>query len=156
MSRCSLLEDLHLSCLGLKHIYVSKPHKLKIISIRELPHELQSVEIVVPSLQQFSFDRYRSILIDMVECPNLMALALVGRSLPVVPSSLLAVWAGCPSRRLNVPILATKSVRPRLFAVTVRGSVKIRVLERRESGKTLSDSVTERSDDSSVTIISNQ
>ncbi|TXG67268.1 hypothetical protein EZV62_008543 [Acer yangbiense] len=79
MSRCSLLEDLHLSCLALKHIYVSKLHKLKIISIRESPDELQkvrSVEIVVPSLEQFSLDCNGSILIDMVECPNLMVLEL--------------------------------------------------------------------------------
>ncbi|KAK2639348.1 hypothetical protein Ddye_027143 [Dipteronia dyeriana] len=51
LSCCSLLEDLHLSCLALKHIYVSKLHKLKIISIRESPHELQSVEIAAPSLE---------------------------------------------------------------------------------------------------------
>ncbi|KAK0599504.1 hypothetical protein LWI29_005893 [Acer saccharum] len=75
MSRCSLLEDLHLSCLALKHIYVSKLHKLKIISIRELAHELQSVQIVVPSLEQFSLNCKESILIDMVECP-LMVLKL--------------------------------------------------------------------------------
>ncbi|KAI9185353.1 hypothetical protein LWI28_006436 [Acer negundo] len=77
-NQCSLLEDLHISYLALKHIYISKPQKLKIISIRELPDELQSVQIVVPSLEQFSLNCKDSILIDMVECPNLMMLELTG------------------------------------------------------------------------------
>ncbi|KAK4852506.1 hypothetical protein QYF36_024687 [Acer negundo] len=77
-SQCSLLEDLHISYLALKHIYISKPQKLKIISIRESPDELQSVQIVVPSLEQFSLNCKDSILIDMVECPNLMMLELTG------------------------------------------------------------------------------
>ncbi|KAK0600591.1 hypothetical protein LWI29_016432 [Acer saccharum] len=78
ISQCSLLEDLHLSFLALKHIYISKPQRLKIISIMESPDELQSVQIVVPSLEQFSLICKESILIDMVECPNLMVLELTG------------------------------------------------------------------------------
>ncbi|TXG67267.1 hypothetical protein EZV62_008542 [Acer yangbiense] len=50
--------------------YKNKP------TIAELPDELQSVQIVVPSLEQFSLDCKGSILIDMVECPNLMVLEL--------------------------------------------------------------------------------
>ncbi|TXG69039.1 hypothetical protein EZV62_003974 [Acer yangbiense] len=82
-AQCPLLEDLVLShCLGFRHIYIFNACKLKIINIRQLPKDLESIKIVVPSLQQFIlecvFIRQVPTVIDMVECPNLKVLKVSG------------------------------------------------------------------------------
>ncbi|KAK2654822.1 hypothetical protein Ddye_014678 [Dipteronia dyeriana] len=82
-TQCPLLEDLVLSnCLGFRRIYVVNACKLKIINIFELPKDLQSIKIVVPSLQQFilkcNYLRVVPTVIDMAECPNLKVLQVSG------------------------------------------------------------------------------
>ncbi|KAK0601275.1 hypothetical protein LWI29_022676 [Acer saccharum] len=83
ISECPLLEDLFLSlCWHCKCISVSHAPKLKILTVNASPSsnfcddnlfgEVESIEIVVPSLQQCTLiDFHRSFVIDMVGCADL-------------------------------------------------------------------------------------
>ncbi|KAJ0007625.1 hypothetical protein Pint_29769 [Pistacia integerrima] len=80
---CPLLEELFLwHCWGLKRFCVSKALKLKILTIKS--YEFESVEIVVPDLQELAleFDPYNSPrAIDIIGGSKLKKLKLVGTDL---------------------------------------------------------------------------
>ncbi|KAK3219834.1 hypothetical protein Dsin_013804 [Dipteronia sinensis] len=79
-SQCTSLEDLFLSsCYGFTNICLYNACKLKIINMQNYSWNLQSIKIVVPSLQHFIFcSQYKRdpIVIDMAGCPNLKLLKL--------------------------------------------------------------------------------
>ncbi|KAK0590934.1 hypothetical protein LWI29_033386 [Acer saccharum] len=80
-TECPSLEDLLLfECWGFSRIYFSRACKLKIISIEESSQEtLQSVKVIVPSLQGFTLIRFKrmgSCSIDLTGCSNLNKLSL--------------------------------------------------------------------------------
>lgn len=77
---CPLLEDLFFcSCFGLKYLCISDAHKLKILTLEELSSEIQSVEIVVPSLQKLTlriFSYGALPVLNVAGCPHLKKLIL--------------------------------------------------------------------------------
>ncbi|TXG47033.1 hypothetical protein EZV62_026327 [Acer yangbiense] len=77
ISECPSLEDLILSRIGdFKRVCVSHAPKLKTVTIDEY-FELESIEIVAPSLQQCTLAYIRkSCVIDMAGCPHLNSLKL--------------------------------------------------------------------------------
>ncbi|KAH7565248.1 hypothetical protein JRO89_XS09G0172400 [Xanthoceras sorbifolium] len=80
-SECLLLEELFmLDCWGMKYVHVSEAHKLKIISIYFSSNELESVKIVVPSLQQLllSSSNPQRRPVDISGCTKMNTLELAG------------------------------------------------------------------------------
>ncbi|TXG47034.1 hypothetical protein EZV62_026328 [Acer yangbiense] len=78
ISECPLLEDLILSAIGFKRVCVSNAPKLKIVTIGDENNELESIEIVAPSLQQCTLTcLYKPCVIDLAGCPHLNSLKLV-------------------------------------------------------------------------------
>ncbi|KAK3219793.1 hypothetical protein Dsin_013763 [Dipteronia sinensis] len=80
-SECVLLEELSMSnCWGAKCVHVFEAYKLKIISISVSSNELESIKIVVPSLQELllksSIPQRRQIDVD--GCTNMNKLELEG------------------------------------------------------------------------------
>ncbi|KAH9666168.1 putative F-box/LRR-repeat protein [Citrus sinensis] len=81
ISECHLLEDLWLeNCSGLKFLCICEAHKLKILTIRSESIELESINIVVPGLQQLSLIFTLSWggprVVDVAACPLLEKLYL--------------------------------------------------------------------------------
>lgn len=82
---CPLLDDLIFrSCFGLKFLFISDAHKLKILTLEELSSEIQSIEIVVPSLQKLALGIFTfgvPPVLNVAECPHLKKLILLVFSL---------------------------------------------------------------------------
>ncbi|KAH9666037.1 F-box domain-containing protein [Citrus sinensis] len=78
---CPLLDDLIFrSCFGLKFLSISDAHKLKILTLEELSSEIQSIEIVVPSLQKLALGIFTfgaPPVLNVAECPHLKKLILL-------------------------------------------------------------------------------
>ncbi|KAK0597204.1 hypothetical protein LWI29_022974 [Acer saccharum] len=80
-SECVLLEELSMSdCWGSKCVHVFEAYKLKIISISVSSNELESIKIVVPSLQELFLksSNPQSRKIDVDGCTNMNTLELEG------------------------------------------------------------------------------